>query len=79
MESSKRTLNVTLQRSKQDENLSLSRNMRTNDGMLRYKLMHTQFFTDKFFAPKTAKSWRVNACMQIFVSDKGFVFVAPIK
>ena len=47
--------------------------------MLRYKRINTHFFTDTFFVTKKAKSIRGNTCMQLFVSDKGFVFVVPMK
>ena len=35
---------------------------------------------DKFFAnKKVGKSSRNNTCCQLFVDDKGFVYVVPIK
>eukprot|EP00980_Cylindrotheca_fusiformis_P002440 scaffold581_cov82-Cylindrotheca_fusiformis.AAC.1 len=35
---------------------------------------------DTFFATKNAKrSQRGNTCMQLFVTDKGFVYVVPMK
>ena len=37
------------------------------------------FFTDCFFVTAAAKSTRGNTCMQIFVSDKGFVKVYPME
>ena len=48
--------------------------------MLRYKRIAQFFFMDTFFATeKSGKSSRGNTCCQLFVSDKGFVFVAPMK
>ena len=43
--------------------------------MLRYKRINSQFFTDTFFG----KSTRGNTCAQLFVSDKGFVAIYPMK
>ena len=75
----KRTLEVTTQLQHQDADSSLSRNFSTNDRMLRYKRINTHFFTDTFFVTKKAMSTRGNTCMQLFVSDKGFVYVVPMK
>jgi len=47
--------------------------------MLRYKRINTHFFTDTFFVTRRATSSRGHTCMQLFVSDKGFVFVVPMK
>jgi len=48
--------------------------------MLRYKRIRQIFFMDTFFATKKAgRSSRGNNCCQLFVSDKGFVFVIPMK
>lgn len=74
-----RTLEVTTQRKKQDGHSSLSRNFTTNDRMLRYRRINSFFFTDTFFVTAKARSSRGNKCMQIFVSDKGFVYVVPMK
>ena len=59
---------------------SLSRHYSTNDRMLRYKRNNSLFYTDTFFVTGDGKSRpRGNTCMQIFVSDKGFVDVYPMK
>jgi hypothetical protein len=58
---------------------SLSRNVSTNDCALRYRKIKSKFFTDTLFATKGAKSTRGNVCTQIFVSDKGFVSLYPMK
>jgi hypothetical protein len=75
-----RTLEVTSQSSKRVDNPTLSRNYGTNDRMLRYKRISEYFFMDTFFATKKAgKSTRNNTCCQLFVTDKGFVYVVPLK
>jgi hypothetical protein len=71
---------VTTQESQRTDNPKLSRNYGTNDRMLRYKRMHEHFFTDTFFATKKAgKLSRGHSCCQLFVTDKGFVYVVPMK
>ena len=48
--------------------------------MIRYKRIGQFFFMDTFFTtPKARKSPRGNTYCQLFVSDKGFVFVVPMK
>jgi hypothetical protein len=48
--------------------------------MLRYKRIHEYFFTDTCFATKKAgKSSRGHSCCQLFVTDKGFVYVVLMK
>ena len=48
--------------------------------MLRYKKIHNFFFMDTFFATeKSGKSSRGHTCCQIFVTDKGFMYVVPMK
>ena len=47
--------------------------------MLRYRQIKSQFFTDTFFLTAKAKSTRGYTNMQIFVSDKGYVKVYPMK
>jgi hypothetical protein len=80
VESAERTLGVTTQQSQRTDNPKLSRNYGTNDRMLRYKRIHEYFFMDTFFATKKAgKSSRGHSCCQLFVTDKGFVYVVPMK
>ena len=71
------TLNSHLNR--QSGDTSLSRHFSTNDRMLRYKRINSIFYTDTFFITKNAKSKRGNTCMQIFVSDKGFIALYPMQ
>jgi hypothetical protein len=80
LETAKRTLDITSQKSIRKENPTLSRNYGTNDRMLRYKRINEYFFMDTFFATKKAgKSSRGHTCCQLFVTDKGFVYVVPMK
>jgi hypothetical protein len=79
IETAKKTIDVTTQLRQHESNASMSRNYSTNDRMLRYKRINSHFFTDTFFVTKKAKSQRGNICMQLFVSDKGFVYVVPMK
>ena len=59
---------------------SLSRHYSTNDRMLRYKRINSLFYTDTFFVTASGKSRpRGNTCMQLFVSDKGFIAVYPMQ
>ena len=80
MDSARRTLEVTSQNSTRTDDPKLSRNYGTNDRMLWCKRIDQLFFMDTFFSTKKAgKSSRGNTCCQLFVTDKGFVFVAPMK
>ena len=80
IEDAKRTLDVTTQLLKHGDDPTLSRNYSTNDRMLRYNRIHQYFFMDTFFATtKAGKSSRGFTCMQLFVTDKGFVYVVPMK
>lgn len=75
-----RTLEVTSQRAVRQENPKLARNYGTNDRMLRYRHIKEYFFMDTLFASsKTGKSSRGHSCCQLFVSDKGFVYVVPMR
>ena len=60
------------------EENSMSRNFSTNDRMLRYRRLNSVFFTDALVAT-SCKSTRGNKYAQVFVSDKGFVAVYPMK
>jgi hypothetical protein len=80
LKTAERTLDVTSQGNKRVDNPTLSQNYGTNDRMLRYKRISEYFFMDTFFATKKAgKSTRNNTCCQLFVTDKGFVYVVPLK
>ena len=47
--------------------------------MLRYKCTNTHFFMDTFFVTAKAVLERKSTCMQLFVSDTGFMYVYPMK
>jgi hypothetical protein len=73
------TLKVTTQSLRHDPDSSLSRNVGTNDRAVRYRKIKSFFFSDTLFVTGTAKSSRGNICAQLFVSDKGFVAIYPMK
>ena len=74
-----KTIDITSQRSVRTDNPKLSRNYGTNDRMLRYKHLKHHFFMDTLFATSKAdKSSRGNTCAQLFVTDKGFVYIVPM-
>ena len=76
----KKTLDITSQRSVRKENPKLSCNFSTNDRTLRYKHLKEHFYMDTLFATsKAGKSSRGNTCAQLFVTDKGFVYLVPMK
>ena len=74
-----RTLECTTQLKKQDCEGDVSRNFSTNDRMLRYKRINTHFFTDTFQAKMKCTSLRGYQYCQLFVSDKGFIFVVFMR
>ena len=74
----KKTIIQTTQLYRQGADNDLSRQFSTNDRMLRYKRINSQFFTDTLFVTAKGKSTRGNTCAQLFVSDKGFVAIYPM-
>ena len=79
-EHSKRTINMTTQTSVRTQDPKLSRNYGTNDRMLHYKRIQDYFFMDTFFATKKGeRSSRGHTCCQLFVTDKGFLYVVPMR
>ena len=76
----KRTIDNTSQLSVRPKDPILAKNYGTNDRMLRYKRIKEWFYTDTFFATKKGgKSSRGHTCCQLFVTDKGFVYVVPMR
>ena len=70
---------MTTQTSVRTQDPMLSRNYGTNDCMLRYKCIQDYFFMDTFFATKKGgRSSRGHTCCQLFVTDKGFLYVVPM-
>ena len=68
------------QMSTRTDDPTLSRNYSTNDRMLRYKRIKDFFFMDTFFATKKGgQSSRGHTCCQLFVTDRGFIYVVPMK
>ena len=80
LETARKTLEVTSQYKSHSEDTEFSRKYSTNDRMLRYKRINEYFFMDTFFATsKGGKSTRGHTCVQVFVTDKGFIYVVPMK
>ena len=80
LKQAERTLDIVSQNNKRTDDPKLSRNYGTGDRALRYKRISEYFFMDTFFATKKAgKSSRGHSCCQLFVTDKGFVYVVPMK
>jgi len=80
LDMAKNTLDATSQHCARMPNTTLSRNYPTGDRMLRYKRIGQYFFMDTFFATSLAgKSSRMHTCCQLFVTDKGFVYVVPMR
>ena len=78
-EDTKRTINMTTQTSVCTQDPMLSRNYGTNDCMLCYKHIQDYFFMDTFFATKKGgRSSCGHTCCQLFVTDKGFLYVVPM-
>jgi hypothetical protein len=79
-EDAERTIDNTTHLLQRTTNPELSRTYGTNDTMLRYKKIREYFYMDTFFATKKGgKSSGGHTCCQLFVIDKGFVYVVPIK
>ena len=75
-----RTIDVTTQMSFWTDDPVLSRNYSTNNRMRRYKRIKDFFFMDTFFATKKgSQSSRGHTCCQVFVTDKGIIYVVPMK
>ena len=72
-------INQTSQLRRRGATNALSKRYTTNDRMLRYKRISSMFFTDTFFVTASGKSTRGNTCAQLFVSDKGYVAIYPMK
>ena len=80
LETAEKTLNIVSQNCARTGDPSMVRNYSTNDRMLRYKRISEYFFMDTFFATKKGgKSSRGHTCCQLFVTDKGFVYVVPMR
>ena len=79
-EDDKRMLADTSQHGQCAQDPTLSQNYGTNDCMLQYWHIHEHFFMDMFFTTsKGGKSTHGNMCCQFFVTDKGHLYVVPMK
>ena len=79
-EDAKRTIDETTQHGTHQPNPVMNQNYTTNDRMLRYRRISQYFFMDTFFATKKGgTSSQGNTCCQLFVTDKGFIYVVPMK
>ena len=79
-EDAKRTIDTTTQMSVRTQDPTLLRNYGTNDRMLRYRHIQDYFYMDTFFATKKGgRSSRGHTCCQLFVTDKGFLYVVPMR
>ena len=57
----------------------MSRNASTNDRAVRYQWINGKFFTNRMFATAKTKSLCGNTCVQIFVLDKDYPAIYPMK
>ena len=73
-------LDVTSQHGNRPVDPQLFKNYGMNDRMLWYKRIKEYFYMDTFFATKKGgKCSRGNLCCQLFDTDKGFLYVVPLK
>ena len=80
LEDARRTIDTTTQTSVRTQDPTLSCNYGTNDCMLRYRRIQDYFFMDTFFATKKGgRSSQGHICCQLFVTDKGFIYVVPMR
>ena len=76
----KRMIGVTTQHGQWTQEPTLSQNYGTNDQMLHYHCIHEDFFMDTFFVmSKGRNSARGNTCCQLFVVDKRYLYMVPMK
>ena len=79
-EDTKQTIDATTQHGTHLPNPAMNQNYTTNDRMLQYWRINQYFSMDTFFATrKGGTSSRGNTCCQLFVMDKGFIYVVPMK
>ena len=79
-EDAKWTIDATTQHGTHLPNPAMNQNYTTNDQMLRYRRINQYFFMDTFFVTrKGGTSSRGNTCCQLFIMDKGFIYVVTMK
>lgn len=75
-EDAQRTIETTTQLGRYSANTKLTRELTTSDRALRYKrFVDSIFFTDTMQVTGKAKSTRGYTHVQVYVSDKGFIFI----
>ena len=80
LDEAKRTLEVTSQKRVHTKDPTLAINYGTNDLMLRYRHINEYFYMDTLFSTsKAEKSTRGNTCCQLFVTDKGYLYIVPME
>ena len=75
IQDAERTVAATTQRHPQNLNTTITRQLNTNDRMLRYRRLHSIFFTDTMVISEKYKSSRQYRYVQVFVSDTGFIYI----
>lgn len=75
IQDAERTVRATTQLHPQNTRTSLTRQLSTNDRMLRYRRLKSVFFTDTLGVHKKYKSTRQYRYVQVFVSDTGFIYI----
>jgi len=79
-EDAQQTIEKTTQLGRNSANTTLTREFGTNDRALRYKrFIDSVFYTDTLQVTGKAKSTRGYTHVQIYVSDKGFVYAVLMK
>lgn len=74
-EDADRTLRSTTQLLQHSVHGTLSRNIGTSDRALRYRRLKSTFYMDTLIVGKGAHSVRGYKYIQVFVSDRGFVYI----
>mmetsp|Transcript_21090 Transcript_21090/g.58421 ORF Transcript_21090/g.58421 Transcript_21090/m.58421 type:complete len:173 (+) Transcript_21090:1285-1803(+) len=79
-EEAKGTLDTTSSNLIQPSHAALTTKCTSNDRMLRYKRINEYSYMDTFFAKeRKGRSTRGHTCCQLFVMDKGFVYVVSMR
>ena len=79
-EDAKHTIDATTQHGTHQPNPVMNQNYTTNNQILRCRRINQYFFMDTFFVTKKGgTSSQGNTCCQLFVTDKGFIYVVPMK
>ena len=80
LNTAKITLDAISQHNTTHPESNLTGSFTTNDRMLWYKRIKEHFFMDNFFATINMEKYlRGSRCCQLFLTDKGFVYVVPMK